>query len=103
MWHYFSGQEEIIFDQPERRVYVMLKIGIMYYLRQISRFCSPLSETPKPIVTFTITANSLFKDLDPYENDTDIPEADPGEELEELSDFLGEAITILIEMNCFHT
>ena len=54
-------------------------------------------------VTVTITVNSLFKDLDQYENETNVLEAESGEEVEETSDVLGEDITILIEMNCFHT
>ena len=47
--------------------------------------------------------NSLFKDLDQYENETNDLEAESGEEVEETSDVLGEDITILIKMNCFHT
>ena len=47
--------------------------------------------------------NSLFKDLDQYENETKVLEAESGEEVEETSDVLGEDITILIKMNCFHT
>ena len=54
-------------------------------------------------VTVTITVNSLFKDLDQYENETNVLEAESGEEVEETLDVLGEDITILIEMNCFHT
>ena len=54
-------------------------------------------------VTVTITVNSLFKDLDQYENETNVLEAESGEEVEETSDVLGEDITILIKMNCFHT
>ena len=54
-------------------------------------------------VTVTITVNSLFKDLDQYENETNVLEAESGEEVEETSDVLGEDIAILIEMNCFHT
>ena len=54
-------------------------------------------------VTVTITVNSLFKDLDQYENETNVLEAESGEEVEETTDVLGEDITILIEMNCFHT
>ena len=45
--------------------------------------------------------NSPFKDLDQYENETNVLEAESGEE--ETSDVLGEDITILIKMNCFHT
>ncbi|XP_022779907.1 uncharacterized protein LOC111321323 [Stylophora pistillata] len=42
-------------------------------------------EAPEPVL---IDENQLETDLDPYENDTDIPEAESGEELEETSDFL---------------
>ena len=72
-------------------------------MRQCICFVTLPRRYPHSTVAVTITVNSLFKDFEQYENETNDLEAESGEEVEETSDVLGEEITILIEMNCLHT